>query len=174
VQIAYHELMQRRRSTWILAAAIGATGLVGCAARPLPCVPAAASTPPPPTAVAPPPVSKPATPEPPPSLRDVHEQVALQILTALGDHDFDAVTRQFDERMRRDVPTERVSRVWSGAVAANGELLSWKLLAREAQREYEQLRYELKLENGKLEALVTFEEKGTKVAGLFIRPLSEP
>jgi hypothetical protein len=36
--------------------------------------------------------------------------------------------------------------------------------------DYEQLRYELKLENGNLEALVTFGQKGNKVAGLFIRP----
>jgi len=107
-------------------------------------------------------------------MREVHELVASQILTALGDHDFDAVESQFDDQMRRDVPKEKISRVWSGAVAANGELLSWKLVTRDDQRDYAQLLYELKLENGKLEALVTFGQKGSKVAGLFIRPPANP
>jgi hypothetical protein len=100
-----------------------------------------------------------------------HEQVAEQVLTALGDHDFDAVERLFDDRMQKDVPKEKLGRVWSGAVAAHGELLSWKLVTREDARDYEQLLYELELENGALEALVTFGPRGGKVAGLFIRPV---
>jgi hypothetical protein len=100
----------------------------------------------------------------------VHEEVASKILEALGDHDFDGVLQHFDEHMKKDVPKEKVSRVWSGAVAANGELVSWKLVTREETHPYERLLYELQLENGSLEALVTFEEDGSKVAGLFIRP----
>jgi Protein of unknown function (DUF3887) len=107
-------------------------------------------------------------------MRDVHEQVAGEVLKALGNHDFDAVLRQFNERMQQDVPKEKVSRVWSGTVAAGGELVSWRLVTREDLDDYEQLRYELSLENGKLEALVTFEEKGNKVAGLYLRPVANP
>jgi hypothetical protein len=106
---------------------------------------------------------------PPVATASSHEEVASQILTALGDHDFDAVEREFDENMRRDVPKEKLSRVWSGTVATHGELVSWRLVNREDMNDYEQLLYELKLENGNLEALVMFGHQGSKAAGLYIR-----
>src|SRR5262245_10971127 len=158
-----------RQSARFLAATLLAGGLIGCARR------AAPPSTPPPAPVAPPApssASQPAAPPKPTAMGDVHEKVASQILTALSDHDFDAVERQFNDRMRQDVPKEKISRVWSGAVAANGELLSWKLVTRDDHKDYDQLRYELKLENGRVEALVTFGPKGSKVAGLFIRQLS--
>ena len=83
---------------------------------------------------------------------------------AVGDHDFDAVERHFDDPMQRDVPKEKLSRVWSGAVAALGELVSWKLVTRENAQGHEQLLYELTFENGKLEALVTFGLRATALA----------
>jgi hypothetical protein len=153
--------MQRHRSGGFLAATILAAGFWGCGhAKPAP----SAS----PTA------SASSAPPAPPAAPEIHEQVATQVLKALGDHDFDAVEREFDDQMQHDVPKEKISRVWSGAVAANGELLSYTLMTRERMPDYEQLRYELKLEHGKLEALVTFGQKGNKVAGLFIRPPASP
>lgn len=114
----------------------------------------------------------PASPAPPVVTASSHEEVASQILTALGDHDFDAVERAFDENMQRDVPKEKLSRVWSGTVATHGELVSWRLVNREAVNDYEQLLYELKLENGNLEALVMFGHEASKAAGLYIRSIA--
>jgi hypothetical protein len=35
-----------------------------------------------------------------PAAQEIHEQVATQVLKALGDHDFDAVEREFDDQMQ--------------------------------------------------------------------------
>jgi hypothetical protein len=149
--------MLRPRCTGILGATILAIG--SCARTPaVPCAPA-------PTATAA------ASASAAPSVAISPEVVAERILTALGEHDFDAVEQLFDDGMRRDVPKEKLSRVWSGAVAAQGELLSWKLVTRERAQGAEQLLYELELEGGALEALFTFGPSASKVAGLFIRPI---
>jgi hypothetical protein len=158
--------MQHHRSGGLLAATILAAWAWGCGhARTGPVAPAAGTSPL---------ASAPSAPPAASTTLEIHEQVAGQVLTALGDHDFDAAERQFDDQMQRDVPKEKLSRVWSGAVAAQGELVSWTLVTRERMPDYDQLHYELKLEYGKLEALVTFGQKGTKVAGLYIRPPASP
>jgi len=72
--------------------------------------------------------------------------------------------------MREAVPKDKIGRVWSAAVATQGELISWTLTKRGIQDGYDQLRFALKHEHGELEALVIFPHEGREVAGLLIRP----
>jgi len=113
-------------------------------------------------------------PSQPPHAEEVHEQVAAAVFAALRDHDFDGVERHFDLGMRQAVPKEKVARVWSSAVAANGELLSWALTKRERRGSFERLHYDLTLENGHIGALVTFPWLGEEIAGLLVLPLGSP
>ncbi len=101
----------------------------------------------------------------------MHEQIAALALGGLRDHDFDAVERYFDGPMKQEVPREKVARIWSRTIATSGELLSWTLVARDSPDGFDQLRYELNLEHGKLEALVTFPREGRQIAGLLLRPI---
>jgi hypothetical protein len=103
------------------------------------------------------------------ALLEIHEQVAAEILAGLRDHDFDAVERHFDARMKQEVPKEKVGRVWSQAVAATGEMTSWALIERDSQGGYDRLRYRLNHEQGNWEALITFAPDASDVAGLLIR-----
>jgi hypothetical protein len=102
----------------------------------------------------------------------IHEQVAAEVLAGLRDHDFDAVERHFDAPMQREVPKEKVSRVWSRTVAAMGELTSWALVERDNPEGYDRLRFRLHHEQGTWEAVITFPPEGNDVAGLLIRPPS--
>ena|SRR5260221_8874746 len=104
------------------------------------------------------------------SASEIHDEVASLVLAGLRDHDFDAVERQFDTRMREEVPKEKVGRVWSSAVATQGELISWTLTKHESQDGFDQLRFALKHEHGELEALIIFPRDAREVAGLLIRP----
>jgi hypothetical protein len=104
------------------------------------------------------------------STAEIHDEVASLVLAGLRDHDFDAVERQFDTRLREEVPKEKVGRVWSSSVATQGELISWTLTKRESQDGFDQLRFALKHEHGELEALIIFPRDAREVAGLLIRP----
>jgi hypothetical protein len=96
------------------------------------------------------------------------------VFAALRDHDFDEVERHFDAAMREAVPKDKIARVWSGAVAANGELLSWALTKSDHQDRYERLHYDLTLETGHIGALVTFPTQADRIAGMLLLPLGSP
>jgi uncharacterized protein DUF3887 len=99
---------------------------------------------------------------------ELHDRVASEVLAALGDHDFDAVLRLFDERMKQEVPKEKLARVFSRLVAAKGEMRSWSFVERSRGEGYDQLRFALNLENGRGEALITFAPGKTQVMGLML------
>ncbi len=145
-----------RHRTITAVAVLMAAGSVHCARS--------RSASPPPTAPAPAPAAAP----------DAHEQTATEVLAALKNHDFDAVERHFDGPMQRDVPREKVDRLWSSAVAAKGEMTSWKLVDRDNSAGYDRLRFELDHENGRWQALIIFTAQGSEVAGMFIQPLPAP
>jgi hypothetical protein len=148
--------MNRSRDRTMVVIAALLVGALNCA--PSRCPPAAA------TAAAPPSSSPAASP-------DVHERTAAEVLAALKNHDFDAVERNFDRPMQRDVPRDAVERVWSSAVASKGEMTSWKLIGRDSSAGYDRLRFELNHESGKLQALIVFAADGSHVAGMLIQPL---
>jgi len=104
---------------------------------------------------------------------DAHQQAAIEVLAALKNHDFDAVERHFDGPMQRAVPREKLDRVWSSAIAATGEMTSWRLIARDTRESYDELRFELSHENGRWQAILTFPTEGSRVVGMLIVPFPE-
>jgi dienelactone hydrolase len=87
---------------------------------------------------------------------------------------YDAAFSMFDSTLKDVVPVDKLKAVWSGQLAALGNLTSWSMIQREEAQGRDIRIALLQFEHGQLQATIAVNPVSHDVSGFVIRPYVQP
>ena len=102
------------------------------------------------------------------------DQTAEALLSAMRDQRYDVAFGMFDSTMKAAVSVEKLKAVWSGQLAALGNLTTWTITQRSPAQAREVRIALLQFERGRLQATIAVNAQSQQVGGFLLLPYVEP